>query len=198
METKKVAAAIIRSGKEILLTRRKPGEKLAGYWEFPGGKIEENETIQQCLEREIHEELNIYINAGKVITSSIHTYRHGKIELIALEAEVTSGNLQLTVHDKADWVHRPGESIKKILEVDPLKCPHCASEMKIISSIKEEKVIRKILEHLKLWDETARGRPPKDRSGFASAPTQHEEKLTQQEPFDDGWPGYEESFSLCD
>ena len=82
MDTKKVAAAIIRSGEEILLTRRKPGEKLAGYWEFPGGKIEENETIQQCLEREIHEELNIYINAGKVITSSIHTYKHGKIASI--------------------------------------------------------------------------------------------------------------------
>ena len=107
MNITKVAAAIIQSGATILLTRRKQGEKLAGYWEFPGGKIEKDETIQECLEREIQEELNICINAGKTITSSIHTYRHGIIELIALEAEVISGDLQLTVHDKADWVPIP-------------------------------------------------------------------------------------------
>jgi 8-oxo-dGTP diphosphatase len=107
MAIKKVAAAIIRLGEKRLLTRRKRGEKLAGYWEFPGGKIEGNETIQECIEREIREELNIYINAGKVLTSSTHTYSHGKIELIALEAEVISGDLQLKVHDKADWVAVP-------------------------------------------------------------------------------------------
>ena len=107
MGTKKVAAAIIISGETVLLTRRKRGEKLSGYWEFPGGKIEENETIQQCLEREIHEELNINIEAGTIITSNIHIYQHGAIELIALEAKIVSGDLQLTVHDKADWVPLP-------------------------------------------------------------------------------------------
>lgn len=104
MITKKVAAAIIRSGKTTLLTRRKPGEKLAGYWEFPGGKIEEGETIQQCIEREIREELHINIKAGAIITTNIHTYRHGTIELIAIKADIISGTLQLTVHDKAEWV----------------------------------------------------------------------------------------------
>ena len=74
MNTKKVAGAIIRSGEKILLTRRRRGEKLAGYWEFPGGKIEERETIQECLEREIHEELNIKIKAGTIVTSNIHFY----------------------------------------------------------------------------------------------------------------------------
>ena len=91
MDTKKVAAAIILSGETVLLTRRKQGKKLAGYWEFPGGKIEENETVQECLEREIHEELNINIKAGKRIVSNIHIHPHGVIELIALEAKIVSG-----------------------------------------------------------------------------------------------------------
>jgi 8-oxo-dGTP diphosphatase len=104
MRVRKVAAGIIWSGEKVLLTRRKPGEKLAGYWEFPGGKIEENETIQQCLEREIQEELNINIRAGSIITTSLFEYTHGAIELVALAAEVISGNIHLVVHDKFDWV----------------------------------------------------------------------------------------------
>ena len=107
MDIKKVAAAIIRSGDMTLLTRRKPGETLAGYWEFPGGKIEKNETIQQCLEREIKEELNINIKAGSIITSSLYKYSHGAIELIAIGAEIISGDMHLMVHDKADWVPVP-------------------------------------------------------------------------------------------
>lgn len=107
MDTKKVAAAIIRSGEMILLTRRKQGEKLAGFWEFPGGKVEENETLHHCLEREIEEELNISIRAGKTIASSIYGYAHGTIELIAVTAEIISGTIHLTVHDKAHWVAVP-------------------------------------------------------------------------------------------
>ncbi|NOR10609.1 MAG: hypothetical protein GQ541_03875 [Desulfovibrionaceae bacterium] len=64
--------------------------------------------------------------------------------------------------------------------------------MKIISFIKEQQVIRKILEHLKLWDTTARGRPPPRTGLVPQVPMQHEEEGTQHEPFDDGWPGYEE------
>jgi 8-oxo-dGTP diphosphatase len=45
---KNVSAAIIRKSNTVLITRRSLGEKLAGFWEFPGGKQEENETIQQC------------------------------------------------------------------------------------------------------------------------------------------------------
>jgi 8-oxo-dGTP diphosphatase len=55
---KLVTAAIIRDGENILVVRRGPREKLAGFWEFPGGKVEHPETLQECLERELFEELD--------------------------------------------------------------------------------------------------------------------------------------------
>jgi Zn finger protein HypA/HybF involved in hydrogenase expression len=76
------------------------------------------------------------------------------------------------------------ECIKKVWEVDPLSCPKCGSEMKIISFINEADVIRKILEHLGLWEEkTAFERAPPDLIREKSS-----------ELFDDGWPQYEEPF----
>lgn len=56
---KKVAAAIVHLDGKILITRRAPGEKLAGMWEFPGGKIEHEETPQECIIRELREELGV-------------------------------------------------------------------------------------------------------------------------------------------
>lgn len=54
-----VTAAIIFKNNRVLLTRRKSSQKLEGYWEFPGGKIEGNETPQECMERELFEELGV-------------------------------------------------------------------------------------------------------------------------------------------
>jgi 8-oxo-dGTP diphosphatase len=54
-----VAAAIIQKEDCILLARRSPGEKLAGFWEFPGGKVENGESPEECLARELREELGI-------------------------------------------------------------------------------------------------------------------------------------------
>lgn len=101
---KTVTAAIIRDGARILLTRRKPGQKLEGYWEFPGGKLEEGESLQTCVEREIQEELNWKIKAGEVVATSYYTYEHGSIKLVAIEAVIVSGDPIPTVHDKIEWV----------------------------------------------------------------------------------------------
>ncbi len=64
--------------------------------------------------------------------------------------------------------------------------------MKIISFIKERQVIRKILIYLNLWDTPERARPPPRGGPVPKVPMQHKEGLTQHEPFDDGWLGYEE------
>ena len=67
---KEVSAAIIIEDGKVLLARRAEGEKLAGYWEFPGGKREEDETIDECLVREIREELSLDIEVvGEFDTS---------------------------------------------------------------------------------------------------------------------------------
>jgi 8-oxo-dGTP diphosphatase len=99
-----VTAAIIRTGDAVLITRRKPGQRMAGYWEFPGGKLEDGETLQTCLEREIHEELGLNIQAGMVVATNVHTYDHGDIYLVAIEATIRSGSPILTAHDDLAWV----------------------------------------------------------------------------------------------
>lgn len=101
---KKVTAAIILKRNNVLLSRRKKGQTLEGYWEFPGGKIEENETPQECLERELYEELGVRATAGKVIAESIYEYDHGVIKLLGIETRVKKENFTLSVHDKVEWV----------------------------------------------------------------------------------------------
>ncbi|SHH24036.1 8-oxo-dGTP diphosphatase MutT [Clostridium grantii] len=101
---KKVTAAIIIKNNLILIAQRGKNEKLAGKWEFPGGKIEANETPQQCLKREIKEELDLEIQVGKFFDESIYTYPNGKIKLLAYFAEIVNGDIKLSVHDEVKWV----------------------------------------------------------------------------------------------
>jgi 8-oxo-dGTP diphosphatase len=101
---KTVTAAIIKKENKVLLTRRKPGEKLEGFWEFPGGKIEEDETPQECLRRELTEELGVVTDVLEQVAESIFSYDHGSIKLIALRTNIVSGNITLSVHDQVEWV----------------------------------------------------------------------------------------------
>ncbi len=72
-----------------------------GLWEFPGGKVENNETDEDALKREIHEELGIVINAKKKLMSVHSTLPSGKaIELIAYFAEWESGEIDLKEHEQ--------------------------------------------------------------------------------------------------
>ncbi len=88
------------------------------------------------------------------------------------------------------------ECIKKIWELDPLECPNCHAEMKIISFITkaQDDVIRKILEHLGLWEEETRPPPSLKK---AEAELTEIAEITY-EPIDDGWPGYEEPYITVD
>lgn len=99
-----VAAAVVYRDGHILITRRAPGEKLAGMWEFPGGKLESGETPQSCIVRELREELGVESDAGEILTTSVFTYPGGKIELIAVIVSLRSAVLTLQVHDRAAWV----------------------------------------------------------------------------------------------
>lgn len=101
---KLVTAAVIRRNDAILLARRQPGQKLAGYWEFPGGKVEEGETLPACLQREMVEELGVEVQIGEVVATSDYVYAHGAIHLVALETSILSGELRPTVHDQVAWV----------------------------------------------------------------------------------------------
>ncbi len=92
--------------------------------------------------------------------------------------------------------------IKKVWEVDPLECPHCTGEMKIVSFINEHPVIRKILVHLDLWVEEPKQRPPPVREGPGHSDRRQQrppdERLGSHDLFDDGWPGFEEPYITYD
>jgi 8-oxo-dGTP diphosphatase len=100
----KVTAGVIADNDKVLITRRAPKENFAGGWEFPGGKIEVNETPQDCLVRELKEELNIDVSIGKFCTEVTHDYGNMNINLIAYYCIIVNGKIQVSVHDKYNWV----------------------------------------------------------------------------------------------
>jgi 8-oxo-dGTP diphosphatase len=83
MALKHVAAAIVIKEGKVLVTRRGPGETLEGHWEFPGGKLECDERPQDCIVRELAEELGVSSIAGDVYAQSIYEYPGGAILLIS-------------------------------------------------------------------------------------------------------------------
>jgi len=76
-----VTAAVIERDGRFLLTRRLEGTHLAGHWEFPGGKLHAGETLEECLVREIREELDARVEVGPEILAAVHDYPDRSIEL---------------------------------------------------------------------------------------------------------------------
>lgn len=101
---KEVTAAIITNKDKILIAQRAKNENLAGKWEFPGGKIEKEETPEQCLKREIEEELELNIEVGEFLGESIYKYSNGEIKLMAYFSTIIDGEIHLHVHDQVKWV----------------------------------------------------------------------------------------------
>ncbi len=103
MKTIKVAAAVIRDDNKIFATARGYGE-YKGWWEFPGGKIEEGETPQQALIREIREELTAEIAVGDLIKTIEYDYPAFHLSMDCFWAEVVSGHLELKEAEDAKWL----------------------------------------------------------------------------------------------
>jgi len=105
-----VTAAVISKDGKILIAKRK--KSFMGYrWEFPGGKMEDNETLEECLKREIREELGIEIEVGECICVRKHVLNcQSSIILYAYRASYISGELLLKDHDEIRWV-KPEELV---------------------------------------------------------------------------------------
>ncbi len=100
----KVTAAVLVDNGRVLIARRKPTLKLADMWEFPGGKIEGNETPEACLRREMKEEFDIDVTVGEYLGSNVHRYGFGTIELMGYRVFFNSGEWTLTDHSRIEWV----------------------------------------------------------------------------------------------
>ena len=103
MKTVSVVAAVIKDKDRIFATARGYGE-YKGWWEFPGGKIEQGETPQQALIREIKEELDTEIRVGELIDTIEYDYPTFHLSMDCFWAEVVAGNLVLKEAAAAKWL----------------------------------------------------------------------------------------------
>jgi 8-oxo-dGTP diphosphatase len=99
----KVTAAVIEKKGKVLIARRRQKTGSGGLWEFPGGKLEDRETPEKALEREIAEELGVRIRVGKFLHLVTHRSPTLSIELLAYRAVIISGEFKLTDHDEIRW-----------------------------------------------------------------------------------------------
>lgn len=109
MKTIRVVAAVIKAVNEngepiIFATQRGYGEFKDG-WEFPGGKIEEGETPQEALKREIMEELDTEISVGELIDTIEYDYPTFHLSMDCFWSEIVKGNLVLKEHEAARWLN---------------------------------------------------------------------------------------------
>ena len=108
MKTIRVVAAVIKAvnnnGEPIIFATQRGYGDFKGGWEFPGGKIEEGETPQQALVREIEEELETEIVVGELIDTIEYDYPNFHLSMDCFWAEILSGELVLKEHEAAKWL----------------------------------------------------------------------------------------------
>ncbi|MBM7662128.1 8-oxo-dGTP diphosphatase [Bacillus mesophilus] len=105
-ELKVVAAIIENEQQEILCALRSPKMSLPNYWEFPGGKVEENEELFSALEREINEELNFRVRAIELFHKNTHEYESFIIHLLAIKCTIMNGIPIPNEHARVIWLKR--------------------------------------------------------------------------------------------
>lgn len=99
-----VAAAIIEQDGKFLIAKRKAGGVMGGKWEFPGGKIEHDESLEDGLKREIKEELDADIEIEDFFDDHVYHYEDGMIKFVAYTAKCSRGNFNLSEHDEVRWI----------------------------------------------------------------------------------------------
>lgn len=100
-----IAALLIKDGL-CLIAKRRAGDSLGNLWEFPGGKMEAGETPEECLQREMVEELQIHVEVGELFAETIYEYEFGTFQLFVYWAKWQSGMLCPAVHDEIAWVDK--------------------------------------------------------------------------------------------
>ncbi|MBD2599769.1 MAG: 8-oxo-dGTP diphosphatase MutT [Microcystis wesenbergii Mw_QC_S_20081001_S30D] len=128
LASKQIGVAVIRDDRDlILIDRRLAKGLLGGFWEFPGGKIEGNETVQECIKREILEEIGIDIAVDSHLITIDHTYSHFRVNLQVYNCRYLSGQARAIECEEIRWV--------TIEELDNYTFP--AANQEIIRALKD-------------------------------------------------------------
>ena len=101
-----VGVLIDRQGR-FLLTSRPEGKVYAGYWEFPGGKLEAGETVEEALRRELHEELGITIGPAQPWKVELYDYPHALVRLHFCKVYRWSGEFEMRERQAMSWQELP-------------------------------------------------------------------------------------------
>ncbi len=99
-----VVGAVILSEGKILSAQRKLGGPLGGFWEFPGGKVEEGESSREALVRELMEELEAEVKIIREICKTTHHYDFAVVELTTFLCEIHDGRLKNKEHEEIRWL----------------------------------------------------------------------------------------------
>ena len=100
----KVVAGIVERDGLLLIAQRRPDDRLAGQWEFPGGKVEPGETPEAALVRELREEFAVETEVLGYVGTSVHAYATFTIELLAYRVRYVRGEFALNDHQAIRWV----------------------------------------------------------------------------------------------
>ena len=107
--TEVAVGILIRADDALLLATRPEGKPYAGYWEFPGGKLEAGETVEEALRRELHEELGITIGAAEVWKVTEHDYPHALVRLHWCKVHAWAGEFEMREGQQMRWQQLPLE-----------------------------------------------------------------------------------------
>lgn len=99
-----VVGAVITDNDKILCAQRGAEKALPGLWEFPGGKIEQSESPQQALQREIQEEMHCEIEIGEQVEHTVYEYDFGIVHLTTFYCTLLKGEPVLTEHIAIKWL----------------------------------------------------------------------------------------------
>jgi 8-oxo-dGTP diphosphatase len=123
----RVSCAVLMQGNSVLAVRRGPNMKMAGKWEFPGGKLEQGESAESSLLREMQEELQLEIAILQPLLPVVHAYSDIEIELIPFLVKHIGGTLQLSEHDAFQW-----SSVEQLMQFD-----WAAADLPIVKQVME-------------------------------------------------------------
>ena len=99
-----VGAIIYNEDGKLLICQRNKNKSLGLLWEFPGGKIEEGESVFDAIKREILEELDITISTSEVVGNTIHHYDNFSVHLTFIECKIVDGTLVKKEHEDVKWI----------------------------------------------------------------------------------------------